>query len=383
MRNQLENYIFNIGAAKQTGIQNKQGIYQDGTTPMYRDIDGKLWAISGHTHLGHIAMLCGTCVADLKEVYPIVQNFCTGSADFAFDKIRYPDGIKARGSVWPFALYICPNTHRFYSFFHNETGWNGQGTGYDAWKILRDEETPKFDSDFRHIGMMHSDDEGKTWTFDRWVLSANAIGITEKCNPDDENSKLIGQKEGVISLGCGDFTFYIDHKEKFFYIFYNIVRVNMLKGGWDGCDVYVARSRLREDGTFGDFVKYYDGAFCEAGNLGQETSLVKNSWHARVAYSQTLGCYIMSSIRVTPGKTSGRMVDDVLQIRTSTDMLHWSEPISVMQNGKEWGNHYIAFANADQKTQPYILTDNEFCILSNHNGTDVTYYPVKLIKRGF
>ena len=68
MHNVMKDYIFEIGSAQEPGMQNKYGIYQDGTTPMYRDVDGKLWAISGHTHMGHIAMLCGTCVADLAPL---------------------------------------------------------------------------------------------------------------------------------------------------------------------------------------------------------------------------------------------------------------------------------------------------------------------------
>ena len=82
MINQMTGYAFDIGDSFQTEMKNENGIYQDGTTPMYRDIDGKLWAMSGHTHMGHIAMLCGTCISDLKECYPIQQNFCTGHAEY-------------------------------------------------------------------------------------------------------------------------------------------------------------------------------------------------------------------------------------------------------------------------------------------------------------
>jgi hypothetical protein len=380
MNNVMKDYELQIGEPSFTGMHQQFGIYQDGTTPMYRDTDGKLWAMSGHSHCGHVGMFCGTCVADLKEVYPIKQNFCTGHADFAFDGVRYPEGVKARGSIWPFGLYICPNTHRFYCFFHNEAGWRAHGTEYDAWGPLYNLDPPKFDSDFRHIGMMHSDDEGKTWTFDRWVLSGDNVCFTEKYNPGAGN--VIGQKEGIISLGSGDFSFYIDHKEGFFYIFYNVIRVNMIKGGWDGCDVYVARSRLRDDGAFGDFVKYYNGAFCEAGNFGRETPIVKNAWHARVVYSEPLGCYIMSSVAVDPTKgKNGKLVDDVMRVQTSDNLVEWSESIPVMQNGEAWGNHYVAMANADDKSLPYVLTSNEFSILTNHNGTNVMNYPVKLIKK--
>jgi hypothetical protein len=155
----------------------------------------------------------------------------------------------------------------------------------------------------------------------------------------------------------------------------------MKKGGWDGCDVYVARSRLRKDGTFGDFVKYYNGAFCEAGNLGRESAIAQNAWHPRVVYFQPFDCYIMSSVKVQPGAPQERLVEDVMYIRTSTDMLHWSEPIPVMKDGKEWGNHYVALANTDDKTQPYILTNKMFCVLTNHNGTDVTCYPIEVIEK--
>ena len=381
MKNIIQDYIFEIGEAKETAMRQSIGIYQDGTTPMYRDTDGKLWAISGHSHCGHVGMFCGTCIEDLKEVYPIKQNFCTGHADFAFDGVRYPEGVRARGSIWPFGLYICPNTNRFYCFFHNEAGWRAHGTEYDAWGPLLNLEPPKYDSDFRHIGMMHSDDEGRTWTFDRWVLSGDNVCFTEKYNPDAQNVNLIGQKEGIISLGSGDFSFYVDHKEGFFYIFYNVIRVNMIDGGWDGCDVYVARSRLREDGAFGDFVKYYNGSFCEAGNFGRETAILKNAWHARMIYSEILGCYVMSYVKVTPRSQSNLLVDDVMRVCTSMDMIHWSESIPVIKDGKEWGNHYVAIVNCDNSSQTYNLKTNEFSILTNHNGTNVMNYPVKLIKK--
>ena len=50
---------------------NKYGVYQDGTTPMYRDVDGRLWAMSGHSHMGEIAMFKGTTLDDIKKVVEI------------------------------------------------------------------------------------------------------------------------------------------------------------------------------------------------------------------------------------------------------------------------------------------------------------------------
>ena len=379
MENLFEkNYALEIGEQSVTAIQQKIDIYQDGTTPLYRDVDGKLWAISGHSHCGHVGMFCGTSLDDLKHVYPIRQNFCVGHADYAFNGVRYPDGVKSRGSIWPFGLYICPKTHRFFAFFHNETGWSCRGTEYDAFGPC---ETPKYDSDFRHIGMMHSDDEGRTWTFDRWVVSGEQVCFTDQYNPEAGN-KVVGQKSGIISLGSGDFSLYVDHEEGYLYLFYNMVRVDMDMGGWDGCDVYVARSRIRDDGVVPDFIKFYNGSFCEPGNFGKETPIARNSWHPRVVYSKPLKKFILTSVRVVPGRKGFRkLVDNIMQLQTGDSLTEFSAPIVLTKDGQEWGNHYMALVSDDITSPPNILTSNECSLLSNHNGTDVLRYKVKIAKK--
>ena len=114
--NLLKNYEIRIGEPYKTVFDTERGIYQDGTTPVFRDKDGKLWAMSGHTHVGHIAVFCGSRMSNLKELYPIRTNFSTGKAGEAFDCVRYPEGVLPRGSIWPMGLYICPVTHRFFCF---------------------------------------------------------------------------------------------------------------------------------------------------------------------------------------------------------------------------------------------------------------------------
>ena len=380
----FEKYDLKIGEGKESPFMNKYDVYQDGTTPMYRDTDGKLWAMSGHSHMGHIGMFSGTCLDDMKEVYPIQTNFCVGHAEHAFDGVRYPEGILPRGSMWPFGLYICPNTHRFFCWFHNETGWNGKGTAYDAYGLCK---TPKFDSDFRHVGLMHSDDEGRNWTFDRWVLTGETVALTEMYNPGAGN--VMGQKNGVIKLGSGDFCMFIEPDGEYIYILYDIITLDVTKTtmgeAWLSCDAYIARTRKREDGVMGDFVKYYEGSFCEAGNFGKESMVLKDAWHPRVVYSKTENMYIMTSkpiAKVMNGAIDG--VDargKVVQISTSKDLIHWSTPEIVYKDGKPWGNHYNAIIPDDDKSQPNVLTSNKFSILNNHNGTDVIRYPVELVKK--
>ncbi len=379
----FDKYELIIGEGKESPFMNKYGVYQDGTTPMYRDTDGRLWAISGHTHMGHIAMFSGTCLDDMKYMWEIKTLFSTGNADSAFSNISYPDGVLPRGSIWPFGLYICPNTHRFFCWFHNETGWNGQGSAYDAFGPC---ETPKFDSDFRHVGLMHSDDEGKSWVFDRWVLSAEEVCFTEKYSPTEI---VIGQKGDIIRFGSGDFCMYVEPDGEYIYLFYNILTMDVSKtttnDAWLRCDAYVARCRKRSDGAMGDFVKYYNGAFCEAGNLGRESAILEDVWHPRVVYSVPEKMFIMTSkpiLSTMKGKIAG--VDSfarVMQISTSKDMLNWTKPEIVYKSSLPWGNHYNAIVPDDKTNQPNIITSSSFSILNNHNGTDVLRYPVTLKRK--
>ena len=44
----------------------------------------------------------------------------------------------------------------------------------------------------------------------------------------------------------------------FWFIFYNIIKYDTETLKWISCDTYIARTRKRDDGVMGDFVKYYD-----------------------------------------------------------------------------------------------------------------------------
>jgi len=379
-QNVLENCSFSIGETYDSPFLNKVDIYQDGTVPMYRDAQGQLWALSGHSHMGHIGVFKGTSLEDMTEAWPMVTDFTVGAAGEAFAGIRYPEGVLARGSIWPFGLYICPKTGRFFCFFHNETGWNGKGTAYDSFGPC---EVPAYDSDFRHIGLMHSDDEGRTWTFDRWILTSENVCFTQNYNPGA--GKMVGQKPGVIDLGSGDFSLFVEPDGEFMYIVYNKVTLDMDAGKFLSVDTYLARTRKRDDGVMGDFVKYYDGSFCESGNFGKETAIAHDTWHSRVAYSETLGCYLMASSPI--GKTPEEgIIADYMEVRTSSNLTDWSEPVSFMEDGsivhgrqgdKPFGNHYQAIISFHGKDNPAVVSGQEFTVMECHNGTDVRCHDFK------
>jgi len=132
-------------------------------------------------------------------------------------------------------------------------------------------------------------------------------------------------------------------------------------------------------------VKYYSGAFCEAGNLGRESAILEDVWHPRVVYSIPEKTFIMTSkpiLSTMKGKIAG--LDQkarVMQISTSSDMIHWTKPEIVYLDGKPWGNHYNAIVPDDTVNQPNVLASNHFSILNNHNGTDVIRYPVQLKRK--
>ncbi|MBR2343951.1 MAG: hypothetical protein IKA64_06845 [Clostridia bacterium] len=368
MKNLITDYNLTVSEPTLTNFKREENIVQDGTIPMCRDTEGTLWAISGHTNVGRVSMFKGTNIDDMQEAWEIKLNFCVGHADYSYDGVRYPEGIKSVGSMWPFGLYICPGTNRFFCFFHNESAWNGKGTGYDAYGICADDK-PRNDSDFRHIGLMHSDDCGKNWTFDRWVLTGERPACTEAFNAGAGNVR--GQKMEEIHLGSGDFSLFIDPKSEYMYLFYDIIRQNAVTEEWLSIDVYVARARKRDDGIMTDFVKYYDGSFSEPGNLGRETIILPNAWHPRVVYSEELGAYIMSYTGVIPGAVDS-LLDDNMHLRTSTDLINWSEPITVEKDGTPIENKYFAILSNETDAQPYHLKGNKFSVLSNtHCRTSV------------
>ncbi len=379
MKNILSDLKITVGEALETPFMQKYNIYQDGTTPCFRDVDGKLWAISGHTHVGDIAMFSGSTMQDLTKLYPIKTLFATGGAGKAFNAVKYPEGVLPRGSVWPFGLYICPKTHRFFAFFHNETGWNGEDTGYDSFGFCK---IPKHDSDFRHIGLMYSDDEGKTWEFDRWVLTGERVCFSQEFNPS--NSVVIGQPMTEITLGAGDFSLFVPENDEFMYIVYTMLKLDVQSGQLSACDTYIARSRKRDDGVMGDFVKYYNGAFCEAGNCGKESAIVKNLWHARIIYLKELGVYMLSGSpancnNVVDVYNPQQTISHALEMRVSNDLTNWSEPVVLHKDGKPFGNHYCAFYS-DNPSDSHWESGNSFILQLNGNGTDVLAYKVKFEK---
>lgn len=145
----------------------------------------------------------------------------------------------------------------------------------------------------------------------------------------------------------------------------------------------MARSRIREDGVIGDFVKYYNGSFCEAGNFGKESPVVEYAWHARIVYFESIKAYVMTSTNVRRGQNPvNEFVADYAEFRTGEDLLHWSDPVRIPYKGKSgyFGNHYISLVSDSKRLSVNELNGNVSALL-NHNATDVLEYPLTFHKK--
>jgi hypothetical protein len=205
--------------------------------------------------------------------------------------------------------------------------------------------------------------------FDRWVLTAETVCFTESFHPEGDGKK--GQPMGKISFGSGDFSLFTEPESEYLYLFYNIIHADTDLARWTSCDIYVARTRKRRDGVMGDSVKYYNGAFCEAGNLGKESPIVLGGWHPKVVSLKQYGKYLMSSSLTRP-KPNGGMVNPVMELRESDDLIHWSEPTCVMREGEPFGGHYAGFYSEAASGDPFVIEGDTMTVLRNGNGTDVT-----------
>ena len=103
-----------------------------------------------------------------------------------------------------------------------------------------------------------------------------------------------------------------------------------------------------------------------------------------VVYSEPEKMYLMTSKpTISIKKQKIPELDEkgsAVQISTSKDLVHWSKPELVCQNGKPWGNHYNAIVSDDKTGQPCILSGSTFSFLTNHNGTDVLRFPARLTR---
>ena len=225
---------------------------------------------------------------------------------------------------------------------------------------------------------MHSDDEGKSWVFDRWVLTAETVCFTEAFSPEGDGKQ--GQPMGSISFGSGDFSIFVEPDGEYIYLFYNIIKANTDERRWTDCDVYVARTRKRSDGVMGDFVKYDRGVFGEAGNLGKESPIALGGWHPKVVYLEKHGKYLMSYSMARP-KPDGGMVHHVMEVRESDDLIHWSAPVQLNRDGEPFGGHYVGIYSDAKEGQTFVLTEDKGVVLSCiKNGSDITKCQLTLTK---
>lgn len=89
--------------------------------------------------------------------------------------------------------------------------------------------------------------------------------------------------------------------------------------------------------------------------------------------------YALNYCKVCP--TESKRVGDEVSVRLSKDMVNYGEPFRLWKDGKVFGDHYSAFAAADDKSPASVIEGDEFAVLLNPNGGDMIYYPARIVKR--
>ncbi|MCD9021689.1 hypothetical protein [Cohnella silvisoli] len=363
MTKSLTDERWTVSTTELTQFTNANGVYQDGNVAMCRDKDGVLWALVGHNNLGEITLWRGTCVEDLTKQFAIEYEFEMGRAGAAFHGIPYPDGPRSRGKIWPNGLWIDPEDGRFYCYVHNETAWGAEDTSYTAYGLQEGE------PDFRHIGLMTSGNQGKSWDFTGWVVTSSLPCWTELYRPDGMEG---GQSAESFVLGAGDFCFYPNERDGYFYIFYSQITVdqaNEVKGD----HIYAARAPMAGRGLPGQWRKLYDGEFAEPGNGGRETAVVHSGNVPFLSYNRHLEQYMLTSYR----RELWVQGLGACQVSFSRDLIHWSEPVPLAIERQDLSRPYFTVCNTN-KEGLIQDTGRTFRLLIETNGTDVYWADVRL-----
>ena len=349
---------WSLSGAHPSEFTEASGVFQDSILAVGRDTSNQLWGVMGQWYGGGLTIWKGTRVDQMKKQYPAEYSFKLSAAGEAFDGIPYPDGPWSRGHIWAMGLWIDPDNNEFYCFVHNETGWDAYGTGYSAFGPATGE------PDFRHIGLMTSTNEGRTWDFKGWIITSQYPSWTTRYRPEDVKG---GQSSEIIYLGAGDFSMFVNHKDGYMYIFYTQVRYNMATRKGAGSSIYIARSPIASKGLPGTWKKYFGGSFSQPGNMGKESPVLEGVFQGFVAYNDYLKSYMMSA-----GGTGG------CHISFSPDLLRWTKPQLLAPGKADLSKAaYFTILNTNETGPPNVL-GRVFTLFVAGHGPAVLEVPVTI-----
>jgi hypothetical protein len=345
----------------------------DGNLAMTRDTEGVLWGVFGQTdasdtgsaapYPSKLTVWKGTNPYDIVPQYNAALNFLIGPAGESYNQTPYPGGIRSRGVIWPIGLYI-DDEGKWWCYLHNETGWRtGNSSGYRATGPSVDSEG---EPDFRFLGLMTSVDQGKTWDFVKWVISAYEPAYTALYQPDGL-TRGDAQPGPDFVLGAGDACIFVNDNDGYIYLFYckHLYRKNQI---WLG-QVFAARAS-RE--TPGEFKKLYCGSWEEPGQGGRETPLRPEAGLIpTVAYSDYLKKFVLFCYN--PDVWSLRDTDPTMsaQYSISNDLINWSPFVLIeAPHTKQAAEPYWSiYSTADTGNLKFI--GKEFYLFHNMWGNAV------------
>lgn len=342
---------FEVTTPVLTRFINSNGVYQDGQLAFAQDADGSFWGILGHTNLGGITRWHGPNLDEMECLGPIQTTFELGEAGVAFDGTRYADGPLSRGQFWPFGLWIDPENGDFYLYIHNETGWSAGESAYTA--LAKTSGEP----DFRHIGLIRSHDQGATWDFVDWIITAHEPCWTENYRPEDMGP---GQNGDFYCLGAGDFCMFEHPSDGYMYLFYTLSWQDRLHPENSRNEICAARSPVAARGRRDTWKKLYNGAFIEPGHCGKETPTILGGLLPCVRWSRAVNRFIMT----TYNPDAWRKGECTLQMSFSEDLIEWTAPRILFENRRDLSYPYYTLIPRDESGTAYRL-------YMESNGTDI------------
>jgi hypothetical protein len=339
-----------VSALEKTNYSNRNGVYQDGVLAHAVDSYGLTWGILGHTNFGGITIWKGDGLENMQQQYQAEFLFQFGEAGRAFHGSRYPDGPFARGGIWPCGLWIDPSDQTFYCYVHNETGWEA---GASAYTIFGQQEG---EPDYRHIGLIISKDQGRSWDFADWIITSHSPSFSSYYTPDGING---GQEGNIICLCSGDFSILPNNRDGYLYLFYTQSFYDCVSKTVVEDKIYVARSLLSEKGRAGSWLKYYEGEFSEPGNCGRETPIAYEGAVPSVYYDELHDCYIMSSYH----RNAWIKGECTCRLQFSKNLTDWSKPVFIERERPDLSKPYLTLYFNQKKKRLQLFMES--------NGTDV------------
>jgi hypothetical protein len=222
------------------------------------------------------------------------------------EKVQMPV-LDRLGNLWLESVWLDPSDHTLYGWYHFEPA------------DLECSTAPI-------IGAAVSYDDGLSWE-DRGFVLENPYPVD--CDYDN----------GYMAGGVGDFSVILDPGSNYFYFLFSNYGGPVEEQG-----ISIARSPFSARGQPGSVEMYDDGEWIQSSRSDEATPLfgTPTGWKGPFidAYwgpSVHWNTYLKSYVAVLNRTQGEQYVEEGVYVSFSLDLLHWSDPVKIMNGGSWYG----------------------------------------------